>query len=223
MLTWFTDNWNPMPHCPSVNVREQTAELANFALSDYGTTPPRVLLYSSEVDSDNDDHFQAASSSHQASDIQNNDSMPTGEGRRGAISSYLTHLFCKHPLDSKTSEDAHQPPIAAVPYEHDPLLPKYHTPNYLQGEHVNSVVHNSETRRDPEGNRSWILSAMASWLSCQKNSSWNFRNIRNLNPGDVWNCGIVEPAKYLPAVMLGLLLNVLDGLSYGKKFPFSIV
>ena len=34
----------------------------------------------------------------------------------------------------------------------------------------------------------------------------------------IWRVGIMKPAKSLPAVVLGLLLNVLDALSYGKSF-----
>jgi hypothetical protein len=34
---------------------------------------------------------------------------------------------------------------------------------------------------------------------------------------NVWQKGVKEPISFLPAVLLGLLLNVLDGLSYGKR------
>ena len=33
----------------------------------------------------------------------------------------------------------------------------------------------------------------------------------------VWNTVVVQPVKYLPATVLGLLLNILDALSYGKS------
>ena len=32
-----------------------------------------------------------------------------------------------------------------------------------------------------------------------------------------WQQGVVQPVSYLPAVVLGLLLNVLDALSYGQS------
>lgn len=35
---------------------------------------------------------------------------------------------------------------------------------------------------------------------------------------NIWEKGVKEPVSFLPAVLLGLLLNVLDGLSYGKNF-----
>jgi SulP family sulfate permease len=44
---------------------------------------------------------------------------------------------------------------------------------------------------------------------------------RALNPKswdkrEVWRRGIVEPVSYVPSVILGLLLNILDALSYGR-------
>jgi SulP family sulfate permease len=33
----------------------------------------------------------------------------------------------------------------------------------------------------------------------------------------IWRYGVVTPAAYLPAVLLGLLLNILDALSYGTS------
>jgi SulP family sulfate permease len=42
------------------------------------------------------------------------------------------------------------------------------------------------------------------------------------NPRAVWREGIVHPASLLPAVFLGLLLNILDALSYGTiLFPLG--
>jgi len=38
----------------------------------------------------------------------------------------------------------------------------------------------------------------------------------------IWKKGVVEPASHIPAVILGVLLNVLDGLSYGMiLFPLG--
>jgi SulP family sulfate permease len=38
----------------------------------------------------------------------------------------------------------------------------------------------------------------------------------------IWRVGIRQPAGYVPAVILGLLLNILDGLSYGMiLFPLG--
>ncbi|KAF8244954.1 hypothetical protein K440DRAFT_557552 [Wilcoxina mikolae CBS 423.85] len=47
-------------------------------------------------------------------------------------------------------------------------------------------------------------------------------NCQQLNARDIWTHGVAQPITYLPAVFLGLLLNVLDGLSYGMiLFPLG--
>ena len=45
------------------------------------------------------------------------------------------------------------------------------------------------------------------WRSIATPKSWDKR--------DLWVYGIREPASYIPCVILGLLLNILDALSYG--------
>ncbi|ODQ56026.1 hypothetical protein SAICODRAFT_74248 [Saitoella complicata NRRL Y-17804] len=48
------------------------------------------------------------------------------------------------------------------------------------------------------------------------------RRARKVNRRDVWKHGVLRPASNLPAVVLGLLLNVLDALSYGMiLFPLG--
>ena len=43
----------------------------------------------------------------------------------------------------------------------------------------------------------------------------------------IWKRGIIQPAGYIPAITLGLLLNILDALSYGtitnKPVPVSLI
>lgn len=47
------------------------------------------------------------------------------------------------------------------------------------------------------------------WRSIANPKSWDKR--------DLWVYGIREPASYIPCVILGLLLNILDALSYGAQ------
>ena len=47
-------------------------------------------------------------------------------------------------------------------------------------------------------------------------------NPRKWDGRAIWHCAVVAPASYLPAVLVGLLLNILDALSYGKFPPPSI-
>ncbi|KAL1405410.1 hypothetical protein Q8F55_009041 [Vanrija albida] len=67
----------------------------------------------------------------------------------------------------------------------------------------------------------------------KKPSSWKDRtavdiaaaknSLSKLTPADVFKACVVEPVEALPAVILGVLLNVLDGVSYGMiLFPTSV-
>ena len=40
-------------------------------------------------------------------------------------------------------------------------------------------------------------------------------NVKGWTLKGLWEHGCVQPASYIPAVLLGLLLNILDALSYG--------
>lgn len=47
-------------------------------------------------------------------------------------------------------------------------------------------------------------------------------NPKSWNKQDVWNYGLRQPASFIPSVILGLLLNILDALSYGMiLFPLG--
>lgn len=56
----------------------------------------------------------------------------------------------------------------------------------------------------------------------KKPFDWNVLNPKTWDRQTVWEKGIVHPAASLPAVFLGLLLNILDALSYGMiLFPLG--
>lgn len=106
--------------------------------------------------------------------------------------------------------------------EYTPLLRtesqgQHYRPNYLSGEHD---LEGQPTRR------------VASWPRLDKIVSKQlrkggraFRVIRNpkkWNKHAIWEKAVVQPSGYLPAVLLGALLNVLDALSYGMiLFPLG--
>jgi SulP family sulfate permease len=64
------------------------------------------------------------------------------------------------------------------------------------------------------------------WLTKQRIVTWpkerglalarTATNPKTWHPKTVWREAIVKPIGYIPAVILGLLLNVLDALSYGQ-------
>lgn len=204
-----TDPTAGWPHYSSVGVREQTAELATIALVDAGAcNSPRVPLAARPLldDSDvsalrlGDRQILAGRSTAHARDLYE----PAGSYMRPPTSQ-LTHLLRKD--QGSGAANVHE---ADSLTERDPLLPK----QYATG----AELHNGgqeETREDLES-QGWqnSLRAGGSALPWAKDSGrlrWP-----KLSAREVWVKGVVEPATFLPAVLLGLLLNVLDGLSYGR-------
>ncbi len=66
--------------------------------------------------------------------------------------------------------------------------------------------------------RPWLRAGrLVPWLN-RKSLAASARTVVNprcWNARAIWQVGVVKPAGYVPAVILGLLLNILDGLSYG--------
>jgi SulP family sulfate permease len=60
---------------------------------------------------------------------------------------------------------------------------------------------------------------------CRDNTAGVVRMVTNpksWNTQDIWNYGLRQPASFIPPVILGLLLNILDALSYGMiLFPLG--
>ncbi|KAJ2957781.1 hypothetical protein NQZ79_g6533 [Umbelopsis isabellina] len=54
--------------------------------------------------------------------------------------------------------------------------------------------------------------------SRRESSTWahNIKRLKMMRPKDIWREAVVVPVGYLPAVILGLLLNLLDAISYGN-------
>lgn len=109
--------------------------------------------------------------------------------------------------------------------ERTPLLGKYSTgsphPDYIHGE--------------PDIERQ-AFQRKASWPKFRKLISWSRKNgihalwiVANPKSWDrkvIWGKAVVEPIGYLPAVILGCLLNILDALSYGTvlllRYPVQL-
>lgn len=52
----------------------------------------------------------------------------------------------------------------------------------------------------------------------QGNPNWTWiSNPRTWNKRMIWTYGVHQPVSYVPAIVLGLLLNILDALSYGEN------
>lgn len=106
--------------------------------------------------------------------------------------------------------------------EHTPLLRResqvqHHRPNYLSGEHD---LEAQPTRRVA----SWpkVDEIVSKQLRKGRRALQVIRNPKKWNKKAIWENAVVHPSGYLPAVILGTLLNVLDALSYGMiLFPLG--
>lgn len=89
-----------------------------------------------------------------------------------------------------------------------------------------SEIHSADLERGAESSteRSPLLhKPYAGSSSSPSPDSWT-RRVRKLSLREVATAAVVEPFKLLPATVLGMLLNVLDGVSYGMiLFPASPV
>lgn len=72
----------------------------------------------------------------------------------------------------------------------------------------------------PQGDKGWLPTKLR-WKG-GVDRCMTFINPRTWNRRTIFEKGVVEPARLLPAVFLGLLLNILDALSYGMiLFPLG--
>jgi sulfate permease, SulP family len=235
------------------NVREDTAELASYALSDHASS---VHSGSPRLSSLNQSHLE--SYFHPLSDddlltprnlddfrprMIQEESEPVSRETRYPVynspgTSILTNMIRTSPPKASIPDEEEQfdtesddeiddesfsqrrlivtsNGVKVDTTERSPLLKKYSSgsphPDYLGGE--------------PDVERQ-ILRKKVSWPKFRKLISWSGRkginalrivvNPKSWDPKVIWQNAVVTPVGYLPAVIVGTLLNILDALSYGK-------
>ena len=246
-----------LPHDSSADVREQTAELANIALSDVGVsvhigTPPPPLrgggTSSTSIRHLDGDALDIPPLPPPTSRLSSGRPFPSATKSTGHVwnwepagrtapdgpaygfnggSSYLTHLFRKDQVQTPTIVEAAgsgEPTPAAE--ERDHLLPKHSHYGSVQGalqpgrdddDDSHDEGNDIEAQVQPKSDLRRPASAALTRL--RRRWTWKLYDDREkITKRDVWEKGVVGPVKHLPAVFLGLLLNVLDGLSYGECF-----
>lgn len=241
MLTWISD---PAQYS-SNGVREQTAELASLALSldgysrslppDRNHFPPGLDIFRSEGQSENavlseDD----AGSSLAPESLEAGDSGPAAVSATG--SSALTQMIRSPVAGSvedrvsgddgggggqeeneggdnvreRTSTVINEPESSQT--ERTALLSKSY-----QGYGIAEDVENQGAMKKQRPRN-----AFYEGVSKVTNFSRIISNPKSWDGRAVWHSGIVRPASLLPSVFLGLLLNILDALSYGMiLFPLG--
>ncbi|KFY16737.1 hypothetical protein V492_01127 [Pseudogymnoascus sp. VKM F-4246] len=257
----------PAPHDSEQHardVREDTAELASYALSEQsrsmmGSSPRRSSSTPSNAGSnigaweDGEDDSATPHVSHgptKPSVIEelSEPGTPQHEGQpyRSPGTSVLADMLRKaspatSPRDDETdsgegdtAEDtgdeealiSSQPKIStpggADATEHTPLLRQVsqgqsQRPNYLSGGHDLEAQPVRRTKSWPKVNK--ILSKQ---LRRGRRAARLVSSPEKWDKKVIWQRTVVEPAGYIPAVVLGALLNVLDALSYGMiLFPLG--
>ncbi|CAZ82138.1 unnamed protein product [Tuber melanosporum] len=232
----------------SLGVRDQTAELATLALSDAGSvrgSPPPRPLSSSYPDIGLSPTVEGSLNRTrvivEVAEPPSESETPTSIPGK----SYLTHLLRNSPpeTDSESETDAEaQQGLHATDYNpHSPVVDDLPAPNNTGGPPSTPKVHPSgdgtrlyDAIQQPNGEAvshrgygavpgvkairviTWPtekgLNAMKSMLHRRK--MWRKQ--------EIWENVVAKPVGCLPAVLLGLLLNVLDGLSYGMiLFPLG--
>lgn len=275
--SFFHSSYHPTPSSVDINqyardVREDTAELASYALSEYSqsmrsNSPHDDGSYRSahihsyfpqddiaeENEEDEDDLPTPHASVSRVQDLRDEPTseMPSSPPQRlpvqspaaSALTSMLRNSPPSHTSNSSSyagsatttsdteegdeesqlvrqhSRKSHHTGVS----ENTPLLRRHSNaasghikPNYLQGEH------------DLEGD----LEVSTAWPRFGRVISRPFRRGRRAvralghpsrwNKKKIWQKTVAEPAGYIPAVVLGALLNVLDALSYGMiLFPLG--
>lgn len=219
-------------HYSTHGLREQTAELASFALShESNTLPPSLDIFQSSQSPNRPSSPSISFAAQGRTDIEPGPSSVPTTG-----SSVLTQLMRKPDApetdrdnrdrasdwdefsESAVSED-HTLGVAAggaPATEQTSLLPKKTQAGPFQSYggtgDVESQGISGNTKSDAFPGAVHKLRMCFCTLSNPK--SWDGQA--------VWRDGIVYPLSFLPSVFLGLLLNILDALSYGMiLFPLS--
>jgi SulP family sulfate permease len=243
------------------NVREDTAELASYALSDHASSvhsgsPRPSSLTQSHLESyfppQSDDDLLTPRNlddlrPRMIQEVSEPVSPEVGHpGYKSPGTSVLTNMIRKLPpktfLPDEEEENETEPEdegnvgqfsqqrlivtsngVKVDTTERTPLLKKYSS----------GSPHLDYIRGEPDIERQ-TLRRRVSWLKFRKLISWpgtkgihTLRIIVNPKSWDrkvIWQSAVVAPFSYLPAVILGCLLNILDALSYGNlsQLKFSV-
>ena len=242
------------------SVREDTAELASYALSDKASAqsaspPPRQRPAQSHLES----YFSQGPDTESAStreverlrhDIIHEVSEPVspenGPSDKSPGTSVLTNMLRRSPPstlppngdeggDDKNSEEGSGDEVDPSQgrliitsngvrmdaSERTPLLRKdtsfeTHHPDWISGQR-------DIERQDIRRRVSWPkLRNIVSWPREKRvDILRTMLNPKSWNRKVIWQNAVVTPVGYIPATVLGLLLNILDALSYGRYIRFQ--
>ncbi|KAI2794871.1 hypothetical protein POX_a01472 [Penicillium oxalicum] len=221
-------------HYASSGLREQTAELATYGLSlnrrqSRGKTSlaPSLDIFRSQIQQSPSASQDGVASSYLLGEDDDSNSQavlldPSTASASSALTQMIQHP--NHDMDhtAKPVEDAPFSHLSTIDDESETretettsLLSKVRSKSlhqYGATEDVEGL--GRPAQRGPNAAVQGIA-AVREWSSILANpKAWDRRAI--------WRSGVVHPLSLLPAVILGLLLNILDALSYGMiLFPLG--
>ena len=240
--TGHTDNI----HQPAHAIRDQTAELATYALSEAANSyqsrfspailgtphsngadgdPPHLSLPAPFLRPANADDFEPIT------EVSEPASPALQLGGQASRTSYLTHLLRASPpqtsQDDRRDENGHYNLERPHLNERSSLLSKGQQSAHYHNGYNSLASHNHDSGSDIESQNENIASNSIPKVTIHRVLTWPKTGTLGLAKGvfsheggglnkkEIWENMVVKPVGYVPAVVLGLLLNVLDGLSYG--------
>ncbi|KIX94383.1 uncharacterized protein Z520_09769 [Fonsecaea multimorphosa CBS 102226] len=220
----FHGQLDPAQYSSSAGLRDQTAELAAFALSDtashLGTSPPTSSAASDdgypEVIEEVSEPVTPAGSDHE------HPGDPTVSELTAMIqSSTGQEEEDRHQYPNGIDKAApHRPasssrPEASQPDEYTALIGNRRVDSTKYG-------HYADVERQFDSDKGGIIQKCKASARRVRSCCYTLSHPKTWSARAIYREAIVHPVSLLPAVFLGLLLNILDALSYGMiLFPLG--
>lgn len=228
-----------VPHHTFESVREDTAELASKALSE--SRSPRLThvpnaTYSTDPSPVRNQHRLRDGKAEELPSVPN-DSTSTSSDTQLPPRNEAKALMLTQMIESPSPRERTSATDTTLGYgTHDHFDSVLISPGIISQPHESTpLLRNGSTRksnqlqahghfRDPE---SLLRHNEGYWKYIRRRFDHKlekvwipFRQVRILATSDrrkLWRLAIIQPIAYTPAIILGLLMNVLDALSYGKS------
>ncbi|KAJ9190718.1 hypothetical protein DTO164E3_9188 [Paecilomyces variotii] len=224
----------------SQGVREQTAELASLALSDAesalsGTSLPKISDIPPILDvmqpDQHDPEVMSEANSSATEILKEIPQLPSTQvaPSRQPSSSALTELIRNSPPnDTGSQEDGEGQltPRPALTVTDESELSDNEQTSLIRKPSRSSIQQQGYGSIGDIENQGPAVKRKENIFTLAHSKGEQFRrfvlNPKSWNRRTIWKEGVVRPVSLLPAVFLGLLLNVLDALSYGMiLFPLG--
>ncbi|KAI9766069.1 MAG: hypothetical protein M1840_006776 [Geoglossum simile] len=225
----------------SHGVREQTAELAAFALSEVASSvdsPPRheasLQCYGATgLGSESSEVSNVQEVIHEESEPSSPDSLPGRPHRTSTLTALLRNSPPNGEVENSgkgSTGEIRRGRTSPLPMDQRPSSPPDERTALL---HKATAAQTEQTRlisaRDLEdqapsqnGSRPRTQQLIARLISEGVSIVQRAASPKSWDRRAIWKRGFAEPISYIPSVVLGLLLNVLDALSYGMiLFPLG--